>query len=339
MEHLEAGYTLGPRLVAAKHDELRGQCLHLLECLRHAGLGRGALHVHIEPVGPRRRRLRPGLECGEVHSARAEGEQRVRKHAGTMVKRDDERGLVRPRAGGGHGRARAAEHQESRLVGGIVFDTLREWHQAMCRRRGERRDRGLGRITVCRHHFGAPCGVPCADQLGIGQVLREPAPALPKGHRMRVDPLDILHTRAGHRHDRVVNREQRFVGQLQLAVAEGLVQQVVRGGHRTDQGILDRQAASISSSIPNGCHGVGHFTAGYGFKLGPAPPRRGFAEGAISTLNRYAHLGHAPVGDTWVSATNEKRPADAAGGASRVRSGRATARYRNRTQLEPRRRW
>ena len=146
-----------------------------------------------------------------------------------------------------------------------------------------------------RHHLGAARGVPRAHQLGVGQVLREPAPALAQRHRVRVDPLDVLHPRARHRHDRVVHRQQGLVRQRQRAVAEGFVQQVVGGGDGADQRVLDREAAGIGASLTHRRHRVRDLAAGDGFEVGPPASCRRFAEGAVGALDRYAHWGHAPV--------------------------------------------
>ena len=155
---------------------------------------------------------------------------------------------------------------------------------------------------------------------------------------MGVDPPDVFHAGTGYRHDGVMHRKQRFMGQRELPVSEGLVQQVVRRGDRPDERIFYGKAAGIGAPVAHGRDGVGDLAAGYRLEVGPPAPRRRLTEGAVGSLNRYAHLGHAPVGICQVT-ENENAPSAIAGGASRVRSGRATARYRNRTQLEPRRRW
>ena len=90
VEDPEPGHALGPCLIAAKDDELGREGLDLLQRLRHARFGSGALHVDVEAVGPRRRRLGPRLQRGQVDPARAEGEERMRQHARTVIQRDDE---------------------------------------------------------------------------------------------------------------------------------------------------------------------------------------------------------------------------------------------------------
>jgi hypothetical protein len=111
-----------------------------------------------------------------------------------------------------------------------------------------------------------------------------------------VDPLDAFDARTWHRHDRVMHRQQRLVRQRQRAVAEGFVQQVVRRGDGTDQRVLDGEAAGIGASLAHGGDSVRHLAAGNRLKVGPSAPSRRFAERAVGALNRYAHLGHAPLG-------------------------------------------
>ena len=189
----------------------------------------------------------------------------------------------------------------------------------MRRRRRQRRDGGLGRVALRRHHLGAARRVPRAHQLGVGQVLREPEPALSQRHRVRVDPPDVLQPGARHRHDRVMHREQHLVRQVQRAVAEGLVQQVVGGGDRADQRVLDREAAGIGSSLADRRHHVRDLAAGNGSSSGHR--RRAAASLKAPWVPWIAtRMGSCSCVCHSCRAQKENAPPAGAGGASRVRS-------------------
>ena len=145
------------------------------------------------------------------------------------------------------------------------------------------------RVLLLGHDFGAPRRVPGADQLGVGQVLREPDPALTQRDRMGEDPADAGEGRSRQRHDRVVDRMEDLMRQVERAVTERLVKQVVGGGDRPDEGVFDRQAADLGAALANCRHHVLHVTAGQGFQVRPAAPGRGFAERSVRTLNGYTH--------------------------------------------------
>ena len=93
----------------------------------------------------------------------------------------------------------------------------------------------------------------------------------------------------GKRHDRVVDGMEDLVRQVERAVPERLVKQVVGGGDRPDEGVFDRQAAGLGAAFANCRHHVLHVTAGQGFQVRPAASGRGFTERSVGTLNRYTH--------------------------------------------------
>jgi hypothetical protein len=84
-------------------------------------------------------------------------------------------------------------------------------------------------------------------------------------------------------------RMQNLVGQMERTITEGLVEQVIRGGYRADQRVLDREAPRLSASLPDRGHDVFHITTGQGYEVGPTPAGRGLAERALRTLNCYTH--------------------------------------------------
>ena len=205
-----------PRLVAAEHHHPCRQGPHLLEGLGHSRVGRRAVDVDVEPVGPGRGALRPGLQRHQVHAPDAEGLERERQHAGLVVDQHDEGGLAPAHPGASireRGRVGPGERQEPGLVGGIVLDPLREGHQAVAVGGVARRDGGERRITLLGHQLGAAGRVPGAHQLDVRQVFRQPDPALTQRHRMAQHPLDAVEPRPGHRHDRVMHRIQDLVRQ------------------------------------------------------------------------------------------------------------------------------
>jgi hypothetical protein len=87
----------------------------------------------------------------------------------------------------------------------------------------------------------------------------------------------------------VVHRVEYFVGEPQATVAEGFVQQIVSGGNRSYQGVLDRKTAGLGSAFPYRSHDVLHLATGQDFQMRPAPLGSRFAEGAVSSLNGHAH--------------------------------------------------
>ena len=77
---------------------------------------------------------------------------------------------------------------------------------------------------------------------------------------------------------RVVNRKQNLPAQIELAVAKSLLQQVIRGGDRADQRILDRQASRVGPAFPDCLDHVPHLEAGDSFRILPLPAGSSFAE-------------------------------------------------------------
>jgi hypothetical protein len=144
------------------------------------------------------------------------------------------------------------------------------------------------------HDLGAPRRVPGADQLGIRQVLRQPYPALTEGYRMGEHAAYTGERRPRQCHDGVVNRVKDLVRQMECAIAEGLVKEVVGGRDRPDEGVLDRETAGLGAALANSSHNVLDVPARQRFELGPATARGGFTERPVRALNGDTHE-HTPL--------------------------------------------
>src|SRR6185369_10837100 len=102
-------------------------------------------------------------------------------------------------------------------------------------------------------------------------------------------PLDARERRTRDGHEGVVHRVENLVGEPERAVAERLLEEVVGGGDRSDERVLDRQAAGLRPSLAHGGHHVRRLPAGKGDQLRPAAPGRRLAERSMSALNGNAH--------------------------------------------------
>ena len=325
---------LDPGLVASQHDDPGGERFNLLERLRETGVARRAVHVDVEPVGPRRRALGTGLERHEVHAPHAERLERERQHSRLVIDQHDHRGLVAdvaPARRGQLGPVGAGEGEEAGLVGGVVLDPLGERQESVGVGRVARRDGGDGGVPLLGHDLGAARRVPRAHQLDVGKMLGQPHPALPQRHRMGEDSLDPLQLRAGHRHQRVVHRVENLVGEPQQAVAESLFEEVVGGRDRAYERVLDRQAPGLRPALPDGGHHVLRLAAGKRLQPGPPATRSRLAEGPVGALNRNTHA-YAP------RMKNKKPRRGIRRGVGRSGRG-ARLRHRHRTAGAPRRRW
>jgi hypothetical protein len=76
----------------------------------------------------------------------------------------------------------------------------------------------------------------------------------------------------------MVNRQQNLPAQIELAVTESLLQQVIRRSDRADQRILDGQASGLRPAFPDCLDHISHFAAGDYFRIGPLPAGCSFAE-------------------------------------------------------------
>ena len=289
--------SLDPCLVAPQDHHFRRQRLHLFQRLGDAWIGGGTIDVHVEAIGPRRGTLRPRLQRHEVHATNTESLERERQHARLVVDQHDQGRLVPAGAGAACrqiGRIRPAEGQKTGLVGWIVLDPLGDGNEPV-RLRGMPGGNGcIRRIALLRDDLGTAGRIPRAHQLHVGKVFREPDAALSQRHRMREDPPDSLELRARHRHDRVMHGEQNLMGEAKRPVSEGLLEEVVGGGDRADQRVLDGKAPGIRRARPYRGNHVLRLPAGQGGHLRPAAARRRVAEGAMGALDRNAHTYSLP---------------------------------------------
>jgi hypothetical protein len=83
----------------------------------------------------------------------------------------------------------------------------------------------------------------------------------------------------------VVDGEQDLVGEVELAAAERVVQQVVRRRDRAEQRVLDREAARVRATVPDRGDDVADLAARHDPGPRPAPPRRGLRERAMRALD------------------------------------------------------
>jgi hypothetical protein len=125
-----------------------------------------------------------------------------------------------------------------------------------------------------------------------------------------------------------MHRMKDFVREVEPSVAERFMQQVVGGGHRADQGILDRKAARDRSALAHCGNHVLHVATGKCLEVRPPASRCGLAERAVGTLDGYTHGS---------SEWRKEKPRQFTGGASMIRVESASALYQHRTGIEPRR--
>jgi hypothetical protein len=87
----------------------------------------------------------------------------------------------------------------------------------------------------------------------------------------------------------MVYRMEDLMRQVERTVPKRLVQQVVRGGDRPDQGVLDRKAAGVGTTFADCFDHILYISAGQGCEIGPAPTGGGLAERPVRSLDSYAH--------------------------------------------------
>ena len=191
--------------------------------------------------------------------------------------------------GAGEGSGLAREGQEARLVGRIVLDAIGQRGQPVGPAGAERRDGGLVPALLARHDLRAAGRVPLADELRLRQVAVEPDAALAERDRMRKHATDARKLRSRQGEQTMEDRKQDLVGQMQGAVSERLVQQVVRGRHGAEKRILDREASRVGAPFPHGGDHLLHVAARDDVAVLPAPPRRRLGKRTVGTLNRDSH--------------------------------------------------
>jgi hypothetical protein len=91
-------------------------------------------------------------------------------------------------------------------------------------------------------------------------MLGEPNPALAECHGMREYPANAGERRTRESHDRVMHGVQDLMREPKLAIAKRLVEKVVCGGDRADQGILDRQTPGLGPTFANCRNHILHLT-------------------------------------------------------------------------------
>jgi hypothetical protein len=166
------------------------------------------------------------------------------------------------------------------------------------------------RIALARDDLCTPRCVPCTDQLGNRQVLAQPDPALPQRHGVGKHSADAAQLGAREAHKGVMNRQHHLVGEPQIPVSEGFLEQVVGRGDRADERVLDWENPGLGRAVTNGRDDVLHFAAGNGLEVGPPPASGRLAEGARGSLDCYAHLADSS------EEQDKKKPAVFLGGAS-----------------------
>src|SRR3972149_5022106 len=155
------------------------------------------------------------FDLGQVEPARGEGLEDAVQHAGLVLHREEDGGLVPPR------RADQApsDHQETRGVVRVVLDALLQ-HGYVVRPggqlRGDRRHRrvvlgALRRRRRRRHLLGA----------GVGQVGQQPLPALRERLRVGADDLDLAEL-AGPRQQVLADLERELARDQGLRVDEAV---------------------------------------------------------------------------------------------------------------------
>jgi hypothetical protein len=128
----------------------------------------------------------------------------------------------------------------------------------------------------------------------------------------------------------VVHRVEDFVREMEPPVAERLMEKVVGRGDRSDQRVFDWKTSGVCSAVAHGGHDILHVPAGKRLEIRPAASSGSLAERSMGTLNSNTH-GSSGLG-------NKKAP-PVTGGASMIRAESASALYRHRTGIAPRRYW
>src|SRR5687767_8035608 len=111
-------------------------------------------------------------------------------------------------------------------MGGIVLDPLSQRHQSVDVGSRSCGDGGQSRILLLSYDFSTPRRVPGAYQLSVRQVLRKPDAALAERYGMREDPADPRQGGTRECHDRVMDRMEYLMSQVERAIAECLLKKV-----------------------------------------------------------------------------------------------------------------
>ena len=188
-----------------------------------------------------------GCQQAQVDAPRGELLEKLEQCTGVVLGQlDDERGLV-----GARRRSRgdgAADEHEARHRVGVVADVLGEHLDLVMRDDSGRRDRGICGTRLVEHTQRAG-DVALRRQVRVGgQVLAEPAEALPVGDGVRGDQRDVVETGARPADEHEVHRHQVLADDAQPRHGG---QGVLRGGDAAVDRVLDRDHRGIRPPLDN----------------------------------------------------------------------------------------
>jgi hypothetical protein len=90
-----------------------------------------------------------------------------------------------------------------------------------------------------------------------------------------------------------MHRMEYLMSQVERAIAERFVKQVVGGCHRPDERVFNRQTPGLGAALANSSHYILDVPTRQGFEVGPPASGSGFTERSVRALNGNTHE-HAP---------------------------------------------